>query len=455
MIMNILIVKNKPTSHKKLVFSLLSAGLMLAMTFHLATAVAQTIGSIEEPPSEPPPLLRLTVNEALALFLKQNLDLLIAQYGVDVAKGQQITAQLFPNPVLNMGTMSSFTNGNTLGKSSEIWANMQQLFEVAGKRGYRIESAKYGTQSAEAAFEDAIRQLKFTVKDSYFHVQAAKRHLEIAQENRDRFTRILDVNTLRFKKGFISGVDLIRIRLQVVDFESIVIQSSQDLESALNDLRIVLALPPETRLELVTDLEYYRVDPELPALQHLAADRPDILVKRLTLSQRTVEFKLAKALRYPDPSFGPGFTIQGPKGPDNPQQYTLGLSIPLPVFNRNQGGIVQGETAIRMAEADLRKTLLQAKNDVNVAFKTLMQSRRLVETYQAGVLDDARSSISIIETAYQRGGATILDLLDAARTAAAVQLNYVDALGSYQRSLFQLESAVGKELTARNDPKQR
>jgi cobalt-zinc-cadmium efflux system outer membrane protein len=139
--------------------------------------------------------------------------------------------------------------------------------------------------------------------------------------------------------------------------------------------------------------------------------------------------------------------LQGARGPDNPQQYTLGLSIPLPVFDRNQGGIAQSEAAIGTAEADLRKTILQAKNDVNVAFKTLMQSRRLVEAYQAGVLDDARSSLSIMEAAYQRGGATILDLLDASRTAAAVQLNYVDALGSYQRTLFQLESAVGKELT--------
>ncbi len=407
--------------------------------------------SAEEPVSEVPQTLRLSLNEALALFLKQNLDLLIAQYGISSAIGQEITAQLFPNPVLNVGTMSSFTMGNTLSKSSEVWANIQQLFEVAGKRGYRIESAKFGTQSAEAAFEDAVRQLTFTVKDSYFHVQAAKRHLQIAQENRDRFGRILDVNTVRFKKGFISGVDLIRIRLQVVDFDSTLIQSSQDLESALNDLRLVLSLPPDIGLELVTDLEFHRISPKLPTLQRLAANRPDILVKRLTLSQRNVEFKLAKAFRYPDPSFGPGFTVQGPKGPDNPQQYTLGLSIPLPVFNRNQGGIVQGETAMHVAEADLRKTMLQAKNDVNVAFKTLIQSRRLVEIYQEGVLDDAKSSLAIIETAYQRGGATILDLLDAARTAAAVQLNYIDALGMYQHNIFQLESAVGQAVAPASD----
>jgi cobalt-zinc-cadmium efflux system outer membrane protein len=423
------------------------AWLRVVLTIISTLIVAPDVGRTEVPTGDSPPPLRLTLNEALALFLTQNLDVLMAQYSIETAKGQEITARLFPNPVLGLGTISSVTMGNSLVRSGEIWANVQQLFLVAGKRGYRIEGARLGRQSAEAAFEDAIRQLKFAVKDNYVHVRTAQRHLEIAQENRDRFTRILDINSVRFEKGFISGVDLVRIRLQAVDFENTVIQSEQDLESALSDLRVVLALPPETTFDLVTALEYQRMNPELPALQQLAADRPDILAKRLTLSQRTAELKLAKALRYPDPSIGPGFTLQGARGPDNPQQYTLGLSIPLPVFDRNQGGIAQSEAAIGTAEADLRKTILQAKNDVNVAFKTLMQSRRLVEAYQAGVLDDARSSLSIMEAAYQRGGATILDLLDASRTAAAVQLNYVDALGSYQRTLFQLESAVGKELT--------
>jgi outer membrane protein, heavy metal efflux system len=420
--------------------------LYAAFTSIMVLMATPDLGRTEAPTGASP--IRLTINEALSLFLKQNLDLLMTQYGIESAKGQEITARLFPNPVLGVGTVTSFTRGFTPGNSSQFSVNIQQLIEVAGKRGYRIEGAAWGRQSAEAAFEDAVRKLSFAVKDSYFHVQTAQRHLDIAQENRDRFTRILEVNSVRYKKGFISGVDLVRIRVQAVDFENTVIESFQELESALSDLRDVLALPPETTFELVTALEYQRMNPELAALQKLAADRPDILAKRLTLSQRTAEFKLAKALRYPDPIVGPGYAIQGPKGPDNPEQYSLVLSIPLPVFNRNQGGIVEGEAALHIAETDLRKAILQVKNDVNVSYRTLIQSRRLVEAYQAGVLDDARSSLSIIETAYQRGGATILDLLDAARTAATVQLNYVNALGSYQRTLFQLESAVGKELTA-------
>ena len=421
---------------------------LLVFVIMLGLGTGALAGQADEPTNEVPRILRLTLNDALALFLKQNLDLLIAQYGIDTAKGQEITARLFPNPVLTSWIYTSMTQGHNFARSTEYGGTVQQLFEVAGKRGYRIESAKFGTQSAEAGFRDALRQLGFTVKDSYFHVQTARRHLAIAEENRDRFTKILEVNTLRYKKGFISGVDLIRIRLQVVDFESTVIQSQQDLQSALNDLRIVVAADPDTQFELVTELEYHRIEPDLRSLQRTALDiRPDIQVKRLTLEQRGADFKLAKAYRYPDPSIGPGMTLQGPTGPDNPQQYILALTIPLPVFNRNQGGIVQGEVAIRAAEADLKKTLIQAKNEVNLAYRTLVQSRRLVEVYQAGVLDDARSSLSIIDTAYQRGGVTILDLLDAARTASAIQLNYVDALGSYQRNIFQLESAVGKELS--------
>ncbi len=414
----------------------------------LGFAVGVFAEQTPEPVREEPSALRLTLNDALVLFLKQNIDLLISQYGIDTAKGQEITASLFPNPVLNAWLYTSLTQGHNLAQSTEVGGTVQQLFEVAGKRGYRIESAKFGTMSAESGFKDALRQLSFTVKDSYFHVQTARRHLTVAQENRDRFTRILEVNTLRFQKGFISGVDLIRIRLQVVDFETTVIQSQQDLESALNDLRLVLAITPETQIELLTGLDFHRIDPELRALHQTALNnRPDIQLKRQTIAQRHADYKLAKAYRYPDPAIGPGVTYQGPTGPDNPQQYFAVLTVPLQVFNRNQGNIVQSEVAMRTAEADLRKTLIQTRNDVNVAYRTLLQSRRLVEVFQAGVLDDARSSLSVIEKTYERGGVTILDLLDAARTAASVQLNYVDALGSYNRNIFQLESAIGKEVS--------
>ena len=408
-------------------------------------------------PSEPPArvstvlpgTVRLSLADALSLFLKQNLDLLIARYGIDYSKGQQITAKLFPNPLLLVGTQSSWTQGNTLTKSGEIQTQVQQLFEVAGKRGYRIESAGFGAQSSEAGFEDVIRQLSFTLKDAYYRVQLAQRRLALAEENRDRFARIMEINTIRFKKGYIAEIDLIRIRLQVVDFQAQVIESLQEAESARADMRQLLRLSPASRLELTTELDYRRVDPDIDKLRSVALEaRPDLRGKRAAYSQRAADLKLARAYRYPDVTIGAGYSVQGPQGPDNQQMGILNFGVPLPLFNRNQGGVVQAEVAAQSAQADLDKTVNQVENQVDVAYQNLLQSRRLVEAYLAGVLDDARSTFTIVERAYERGGATILDLLDAARTSRTIQQNYIEALFAYQHNLFQLESAVGQEIAS-------
>ncbi len=103
---------------------------------------------------------------------------------------------------------------------------------------------------------------------------------------------------------------------------------------------------------------------------------------------------------------------------------------------------------MQAAEADLNKTINQVENQVDVAYRNLVQSRRLVEAYLGGILEDARATFTIVERAYERGGATILDLLDAARTSRTIQQNYIEALFNYQRNLFQLESAVGQEITS-------
>lgn len=416
------------------------------VTLLLGDAVA---GEMSAPPqARPAAVVRLSLEEALALFLRQNLDLIIAKYGIDHAQGQAITARLFPNPVLSVGALGSWTQGRTLSNSGQIYPQVQQLFEMAGKRGYRIESAAYGIQGAEAAFEDAIRQLSFTLKETYYRVQLGLRRLSLAEENRDRFARILEINTVRFKKGFIAEVDLIRIRLQVVDFHSQVITALQDTESARADLRVLLQLPATTNVELTTDMEYRRLDPDVRAMQQLALEgRPDIRVKRIARAQRSADLKLAQSYRYPDVTIGGGYALQGSQGPDNPQQLGLSVGVPLPLFNRNQGGIAQGEVNVQVAEADLRKTLVEVENQVDIAHRNLIQSRNLVEAYQKGVLEDARQTLTIVERAYERGGATILELLDAARTARSIQLSYLESLFNYQRNVFQLESAVGREIS--------
>jgi cobalt-zinc-cadmium efflux system outer membrane protein len=413
------------------------------------SATADEKASMAQKPS--PSAMRLSQDEAVALFLRQNFDLLISKFGIEYAKGQQITARLLPNPVLSVGTLSSYTQvcNASVSKCGQVFPQIQQLFEMAGKRGYRMESASFGARSAEANFEDAIRQLSFTVKDAYYRVQLAQRRLALAEENRDRFTRILEVNSIRFKKGYIAEVDLIRIRLQVVDFQSQIIQAIQDGNQARADLRVLLGLSPSVDVLLTTQLDYHLVEPDIVALRRLALDtRPDIRMKRLTQSQRMADLRLAKAYRIPDITAGAGYAVQGPHGPDNQQQLGFNMGVPLPLFNRNQGGIAQAEVSTQVADADLQKAIVQVENDVEIAYRNLLESRRLVETYRGGVLEDARLTLTIVEKAYERGGATILDLLDAARTSRTIQQNYIETLFNYQRNLFLLENAVGREISS-------
>lgn len=411
------------------------------------SATADEKASMAQKPS--PSAMRLSQDEAVALFLRRNFDLLITKFGIDYAKGQQITARLFPNPILSVNSLGAFGQQQTLTRSGQVYPQIQQLFEMAGKRGYRMESAGFGARSAEANFEDAIRQLTFTVKDAYYRVQLAQRRLALAEENRDRFSRILEVNTIRFKKGYIAEVDLIRIRLQVVDFQSQIIQAIQDGNQARADLRVLLGLSPSVDVLLTTQLDYHLVEPDIVALRRLALDtRPDIRMKRLMQSQRMADLRLAKAYRIPDITAGAGIALQGPQGPDNQQQLGFNLGVPLPLFNRNQGGIAQAEVSTQVADADLQKAIVQVENDVEIAYRNLLESRRLVETYRGGVLEDARLTLTIVEKAYERGGATIIDLLDAARTSRTIQQNYIETLFNYQRNLFLLENAVGREITS-------
>jgi len=415
-----------------------------------APLTAQDRSLAQLPPAEDPSalgVLTLTVDEAMALFLKQNLDLLIAQYQIDAAKGREVTARLFPNPVLSVegtGTAKSESQRRVGGIDTAV----SQLFELAGKRGYRMESTRYGTQSTEAAFADAIRILGFAVKDSFYRVLHAQQKIELAQDNSTRFDEILRVNTLRFQKGVVAEVDLIRLQVQAVNFEAAVITAAKDLLTAQNTLKGLLGVRPPLELALTGELKY---KPQVLFLESLRGEalamRPDLLGQERTLSQRNAELKLARALRFPDVTLGAEVLAQGPEGSDTPHKVDIEVSVPLPLFNRNQGGILQAEASLRGAQADLDKTRLQVTLEVETAYRAFIQTQALVQTYRREALDKASTSREITKKAYALKAATILDVLEAFRSYNTIVLGYLDALLAYQHSLLEIDAAVGREVT--------
>ena len=389
--------------------------------------------------------MSLTVDEATALFLKQNLDLLMAQYGIESAKGLEVTARLFPNPILSVDATTSTTR--SVNRTGSVTGRVDQLFELAGKRTYRQESARYATLSAEAAFADAVRTLGFSVREAFYKVLQSGRKLELAKENSAFFNEVVNINTIRFKKGVIAEADLIKLRVQAVDFQNQVIIATQERFAAQNTLKALIGIRPNVELMLVGELAYKDATLLLEALKADAlVTRPDLIVKERTLAQRGAEMKLAKAFRVPDVTIGLDKNIQGPEGPNSPNQIGGGVSVPLPLFNRNQGGILQAEAGVRAAEVDRNKTRLQVEIDVENAYRNFTQTQMLVQAYRGGALEDARASREIAKKAYERGGTSILDVLDAFRTFNATMQGYLEALLGYQRSLLEIDSAVGRQV---------
>ena len=423
---------------------LLAIVMVIPGLLSLSSAVAATgEGSLEKPK---PAILRLSLDDALAMFLRQNLDLLKTQYGIDAAKAQQITAGLFPNPELSINTLTAYTQDCNLSKCGGIMPVISQLFLVAGKRGFRVESAEFGTQSAEAGFEDTLRQLGFAVKDAYYRVQAGHRLLADDEQRTSRINGAIE-KLMGAPTKMQDPEDLIRLQIRAVKTQGDIIRDIQQLDSDRSDLLLLLTLPPETELALTTDLTFQPIDPDIVALKKRVEDaRPDLRAKRLLLAKRRSESKLAIANQYPDVTVDFGYNVQGPQGPDNQQQWTINLGMPIPVFDRNQGGIQEAAAKVHIAEADLQKTLNEVHHQINTVYRHLGQSRLLVETYRAGAFEATQALLDRVENDFHSGETTILHLLDAFQTKINIDKAYINALYEYQRDILLLESAVGQPI---------
>ncbi|MDF0673598.1 MAG: TolC family protein [Nitrospira sp.] len=396
-----------------------------------------------EPLRPGPTVLQLTVDETMSLFLKQNLDLLLAHYGIDAAKGRQITARLFPNPTLNVNTLSAYTQGCNISNCGMVGPSVSQLFEVAGKRGYRIKVADLEASSIEAGFEDIVRQLVFVLKDSYFNLQRQRGHLAIDQKALDILSKSLQSRPGRKSD---SDVDRVRLGLLTVNTEAEVLKDLQAVEDASGDLRVLLRLSPDVEIELETPLIFYPKELKLAELVSYAVEnRPDIRARRIVRDKRKTELKLARVIPYPNVTAQLGYMVQGPHGPDNQQQWGIGFSVPLPVFDRNQGGIVEAEVAIRMAQTEVDKATVLIQNEVSVSYRRFLHARKLVDATN-GAIEHSSMVFQAAQEGYSKKEVGILDLESARRSYGETEINHLDALFGYYESLFRLERDTGRTI---------
>jgi cobalt-zinc-cadmium efflux system outer membrane protein len=386
--------------------------------------------------------------QVVAKFRAANPNLRAGQLSIQESKANEITAYLRPNPNLTMGLdqIQPF-NGNPyrpLGFALPLVV-FDYLHERQHKRELRLESAQQGTSIAESQQQDLERTLLFNLRSAFVATLEAKALLANAKENLAYFDKELGINRARFKSGDIARVDLDRIVLQRVQYES-------DFQTALVNTRtakITLLMlldqrTPVDQFDIRGPFEFKEVAVPLDDLHSMAlAARPDLQAAVLAVRKAGTDHRLAVANGSTDPTFSMDFG----RNPPIPAYMGVSVSIPLRLFDRNQGE--KARTQIDIAHAERQKDAAQAQvfNDVDSAYFTLVSSVNLLRPYIAtdGYLETARRIRDTMSYSYQRGGAALVDYLDAQRDYRATEVAYVNLVGSYLTAAAQLNEAVGKE----------
>ncbi|MFZ0981012.1 MAG: TolC family protein [Candidatus Acidiferrales bacterium] len=406
-------------------------------TFAQATSPAPS--SVQGP-------VKITLDDAIQMALAHNHALLAARTTVQQSEDEEITANLRPNPVFftDWDYLPLFApseqNSTYLHDATEADMGLGYLFEHGGKRHYRFEAAHDQTAVTRSLLADNERNLTFEVASAYVGVELAESALDLANQDLKSFQNTVDISQDRYKAGDISEDDYLKIKLQMLQFQTDASQAQLAKVQALSDLRQLLGYESVSAdYDVAGPFEYQPIAGNLEDLQMKAlATRPDLRAAQQGITAANSQLRLQKANGKQDLTLQANYThVNGINGA------SFYGSIPLPIFNRNQGEIGRARYAITQAQEQEKFASDQVLTDVKDAYEGLRTNDQVIQLYRSGYLDEAQQDRDISEYAYRRGAASLLDFLDAERSYRATQLAYRQALASYLLSLEQLREAVG------------
>jgi cobalt-zinc-cadmium efflux system outer membrane protein len=388
-------------------------------------------------------------------FAVSNPTLRAAQLNIDEARAAEITANLRPNPTLTttLDQINPFADANSPTTGTPGYrpfayafpfASIGYLHERDHKRELRLESARRSTEVASDQLSDQERTLLFNLRNAFVQTLQAKSVAQNARENLEYWDRELDVNRRRFQAGDLAQVDLDRLELQRVQFES-------DLETALVNLRTakiqVLMLiddrTPVDRFDLAGPYEFVdRLSPLEDFRSAAVATRPDLKVALDNIALAKANHQLAVANGSTDPTF----TLDFARNPPIPVYFGVSITIPLRIFDRNQGEKARTQVEIGRSEHAREAAEAQVFNDVDSAYATIAGTLNLLRPYRDKYLKLAEDTRNRVAFSYQNGGASLLDYLDAQKAYRDTRLAFINLIGSYLSAAAQMNMAVGREV---------
>lgn len=381
-------------------------------------------------------------------FESSNPTLLAGQINVDESRVQEITAFLRPNPdfTASIDQVDLFTP-NPYRPLQYALPNFSTsyLHERQHKRELRLESAKKGTSVASSQQDDLERTLLFSLRNAFVQALQAKALLALARDNLAYYDRVLSVSQDRLSEGDIARVDMQRLHLQRVQYESDMQTADVNVRTAKIQLLALLNdHTPVEQFDVTGPFEFSESIMPLGEFRRIALDsRPDLRAAIQSVDKTRTDHQLATSNGSTDPTFGFNVAIQNPP---IPVYVGLSVNVPLRIFDRNQGEKARTELDIQRNQRLRDAAAAQVYSDVDSAYAALNNSIALLRPYKAIYLDEAASVRDTISYSYQQGGASLLDFLQAQQDYRSVRVNYVSLVGSYLRAAAQLNLAVGREV---------
>ncbi len=397
--------------------------------------------------------MALTWEQVREKFEIRNPSLLADRLSVSESKAQEITAFLRPNPDFTVST-----DGTQIAPYHGVWqpftgtqyqGSLSQLFERRNKRNLRHESAEAATSIAESNHADLERTLLFGLRNAFIQALQAKAVYGVAKENLGYYDYVLSISSEQFKAGAIAQIDLDRLELQRVQFES-------DLQTAIVNVRtakiqLLTLLNDRTPVESFDVTAPYDFNDKLPSRdevrQTALESRPDLKAAMQSIKKAETDHKLAVANGSTDPTVSAWYTYNPSfNNPFAHQTVGASVNIPLRIFDRNQGEKLRTQLDIDRSQRLLDVTQAQVFSDVDSAYATVDGDLALLRPYKEKYLQQAVRVRDTMTFSYQHGGAALLDFLSAENDYRAVELSYVNLVGSYLTAAGQLNLAAGREV---------
>jgi len=399
----------------------------------------------------------LTMDEALRLFRENGFDLLLAAAQVAAAEADAQAAAAVANPQLSGSAGRSFGYDAAAcpGCSATAWsigiADPSALFDLlTGKRRLRIDVARAAVQAAQRSRDEALRFLSLQLRQAMLDGALQQAQLDLAHEVADVAERTWSLDEKRLHAGAISEAELARAEVAALQAQQAVDLADQASRVAKLQIALLLGSPdPESEFTVDPDL----LDRPLPAeaapadaLAREALDRrPDLLAALAQEARAESALALARRQRIPDVALSAQYQQEGSgQSALQPPTVTVGIQLPVPIFYRQAGEIAKAEADLRAQRTSHLKLRAQVLVDVQSARAAVEANRRLVERMRSRMLARARRVRDLVQVQYEKGAASLLELLDAQRTWAQTRSDYFKDLRDLWLSVFQLDAAIGR-----------